>query len=69
MSGGQRQRIGLARAMSLEPELIIADEPVASLDRSVQAHILSLLKDFRQRKQLSYLYISHDFPVSRNCLQ
>lgn len=61
MSGGQRQRLGLARSMSLEPELIIADEPVASLDRSVQAHILSLLKDFRQRKQVSYLYISHDF--------
>lgn len=60
MSGGQRQRLGLARAMSLEPELIIADEPVASLDRSVQAQILSLLKRFRQEKQVSYLYISHD---------
>ncbi len=65
MSGGQRQRICLARSMSLRPRLLIADEPVASLDRSVQAQILSLLKDYQERERISYLYISHDLATVR----
>ena len=65
MSGGQRQRIGLARAMSLRPELVIADEPVASLDRSVQAHILDLFDTFQKQHRVAYLYISHDMSTVR----